>query len=375
MLYSLRYRLPLLALLALVLAPATAGATSTATVAVHVQKGDRGMLTLSPKAKRMLAKQRVRIAARKPGTHSKSSYALPAKSGRWNFSTGRGTVSLKGGLQLRSGRRTVNLGSVTFSRPAKGISQVTATLKGHKVKLFTVSGRARVKQSGLYETVTGLSARLAKPSVKLIDKLLHRSSLRSGELLGSFAVTVSRSSTTGTPPKGTTPPSGVTVTFGNPINTLLGGQNPIVAIVPGLGTTIPGVNGTQITLPLAGGSATAGFDDGTLTGTLPLSGGVTLDKGAISASLTDPDLTLGTGTEGSSLSFSVDGGPEVKAFSVDTSQIENSTTSNGSLDLKDLLATVSTEGAASLNTALGTDAFTTGQPIGGLTVIVPAKAS
>jgi hypothetical protein len=44
---------------------------------------------------------------------------------------------------------------------------------------------------------------------------------------------------------------------------------------------------------------------------------------------------------------------------------------NGTLDLSGLLATLSSEGAATLNTVLGQNVFTTGQPAGGLTLILP----
>ena len=40
-----------------------------------------------------------------------------------------------------------------------------------------------------------------------------------------------------------------------------------------------------------------------------------------------------------------------------------------------LLATLSSEAASSLNKLLGTNAFTTGMPIGGLTVILPQAPS
>jgi hypothetical protein len=379
MLRSLRFSVPLLILLVL---PTTASATTSATQAVHVQKGDRALLTLSAKGRRSLAKHRVQFVARKPGTRSKSSYSLPAKSGRWNFSTARGTASFRGTLQLRSGRRSLNLGSVSFSRPAKGATVLTAILRGHRVRLLRLTGRVRVKHNGAFETVTGLSARMAQASVKVINRLWHRRAVNTGELLGSFVVTVSSASASNSPASGTTrASSGVGVTFANQFASALGGPSSILPISPAspglpapLGTTtIPGADGAQITFPVAGGSAAAGFDRGTLTGTVPLSGGLTLDDGAASVSLTSPQLTLGTGTEGSALSFSVNGGPEAKVFSLDTSQLQKSLTSNGSLDLKGLLATLSTEGAASLNSALGTNAFTTGEPVGGLTVILPAQ--
>jgi hypothetical protein len=84
-----------------------------------------------------------------------------------------------------------------------------------------------------------------------------------------------------------------------------------------------------------------------------------------------PDVDAGTGTEGSSLSFQVNGGPEVKLFDLDTSMLEQAALPNGTLDLSGLLATLSSEGASSLNRALGQNVFTTGQPVGGVTLIVP----
>ena len=67
-----------------------------------------------------------------------------------------------------------------------------------------------------------------------------------------------------------------------------------------LGTTpIPVVDGTSVTLPLPTGNAGLSFDNGTVTGTIPLSGGIQLDNGQVSATITNPTLTLGTGTEGS----------------------------------------------------------------------------
>ena len=153
------------------------------------------------------------------------------------------------------------------------------------------------------------------------------------------------------------------------VTPLLPGSNGLPA--PLGTTTIPGADGSSLTLPLNGGTAGGSFNQGTLTGTIPLSGGLQLDNGAISASLTNPTLTLGTGTEGSSLSFQLNGGPALKLFNIDTSQLVQAATPNGSIDLQGLLATLSSEGASTLNTVLGTNAFTTGQPVGGLSVILP----
>jgi hypothetical protein len=154
---------------------------------------------------------------------------------------------------------------------------------------------------------------------------------------------------------------------------LLPGSNGLPAP---LGTTpLPGADGTSVSLPLDGSTASASFANGTLTGTIPLSGGLQLGNGALSVSLTNPQVTLGTGTEGSSLSFQVNGGPEIKLLDLDTSKLVQSALPNGTLDLRGLLATLSSEGASSLNKALGQNLFTTAQPVGGLTLIVPKPPS
>ena len=153
-------------------------------------------------------------------------------------------------------------------------------------------------------------------------------------------------------------------------------------LIAGLPPGVPGGGITGIVAPEGGGvcfipgSTSAGgvtIPPQRLRSELvvPLAGGIQLDNGQASVSLTNPTLTLGTGTEGSTLSFSLNGGPELKLLDIDTSQLVASATPNGGLDVKGLLATLSAQGASSLNKALGTDAFTTGQPIGGITVSLP----
>jgi hypothetical protein len=393
---SPRCRHLLLALLFALMLPLGAAAVAMATSGAGAQPANTATLTLSVKAKRALAHQHVSLRALPPATRWKSSYALPAGSGKWNFVTATGTLNLKGVLAIAVGKRSVKINSVTFTRPAKGAGQLTVKLAGHRVKLFTITGRARVKRAATSETISGLTAKLAKQGATRLDRVLHRHAVSTGQTLGSFTVTVSTSPINGAA-AGAAGPSGAAGTAGAPVTgasstgagleflpafrSLLGSTGlSVTPLVPGsnglpapLGTTtIPGLDGTGVTLPLNGSPATASFANGTLTGTIPLSGGLQIGNGTLSASLTNPQLTLGTGTEGSSLSFSVNGGPEVKLFDIDTSQLEQAALPNGTLDLNGLLATLSSEGAASLNTALGQNLFTTGQPVGGLSVIVPA---
>ena len=61
-------------------------------------------------------------------------------------------------LAIAVRKRSVKMNSVTFTRPAKGAGQLTVKVAGHKVKLFTITGRAHVKRSSTSETITGLTA-------------------------------------------------------------------------------------------------------------------------------------------------------------------------------------------------------------------------
>ncbi len=390
---SSRFRSLLIVVVFGLMVPAAAYA-ATNTTAVGSTAGSGATLTLSAKAKKSLTHEGVTFKATGPATSKKSSYALPASAGQWNFTNGTGTLNLKGVLHIALKKHSLNIKSVSFTRPAKGNGSVTANVAGHKAQLFTVTGKAKVKQSGVSETISGLTAKLTKQGANRINGALHSSAVKNGQSLGSFTVVVSNSpigagagagssSGAGTPVTGASS-SGVGLEFAPDFRSLLDSAGlSAVPIVPGsnglpgpLGATgLPGADGTSVSLPLAGGTAGAGFNQGTLTGTLPLQGGLQLDNGAASVSLTSPTLTLGTGTEGSSLGFSVNGGPEVKVFSIDTSALEQAATPNGGLDLNGLLATLSQEGAQTLNTALGQNVFTTGEPVGGISVIIPAASA
>ncbi|MGA8721480.1 MAG: hypothetical protein WB557_26000, partial [Solirubrobacteraceae bacterium] len=316
----------------------------------------------------------------------------PDSSGKWNFSKATGTLNLKGVLHVALGKRSVAMKSVMFTRPAKGNGQVTVKLAGHKVQLFTVTGKVHVKHSGATEILSGMTAKLTKAGATKLDKALNKSALSNGQSFGSFTVRVSTAPIAGSPSSGVPGASGVTPSSSSGVGlalapdfvSLLNSAGlsglPLVPASGGLPaplgtTTIPGADGSSVTLPLNRSTAGGSFDQGTLTGTIPLSGGLPLDNGAASVSLTNPELTLGTGTEGSALSFELNGGPEVKLFDIDTSQLEQAATPDGGLSLSGLEATLSSEGASSLNELLGQNVFTTGQPVGGLSVILPAAST
>jgi hypothetical protein len=373
--------------IALVLAPVALTKTKGKPVAVTAHAGDKASLTLTKATNRALKKAHVTIQALKPSTHKKSTITLPTKSGKWNFTAANGTLNLKGALRVKRGKRTQKLGTLVFSRGAKGGGQLTVKVRGKKVKLFDMAKKGvKAKTKGNRQTVSKFNATLTKQAAALLNKALKHKVFRAKQKIGTFQVTVSSTSAKTAPgagaPGAAAPTSGVGISFARALESLPGLSATPLGSASGtlpapLGTTpIPVADGTAVTLPLpTGGDGSLSFANGTLTGTLPLGGGIQLDNGAASVSLTNPVLTLGTGTDGSSLSASLNGGPEVKLFNIDTSKLVQSATPNGGLDLQGLLAELSSEGASSLNQALGTNAFTTGQPIGGLSVILPNPPS
>jgi hypothetical protein len=373
--------------IALVLAPValTKAKPKGKPVAVTAHAGDKATFTLNKATSRSLKKAHVTLQALKPSTHKKSTFSLPTKSGRWNFTTAKGTLNLKGALRVKRGKRSQKLGTLVFARGAKGGGQLTVKVRGKKVKLFDMAKKgAKAKTKGNRQTVSKFTVRLTKPAVKLLNKALKHKVFKNNQKLGTFQVTVSsikpkakpKAPAPGAP--GARPTSGVGISFARALSSVPGLSVTPLGSASGtlpapLGTTpIPVVDGSSVTLPLpTGGNADLSFDNGTLTGTIPLDGGFQLDNGAASVTVTNPTLTLGTGTDGSSLSASLNGGPAIKLLQLDTSKLVDSATPSGGLDLQGLMAELSSEGAASLNQLLGTNAFTTGQPIGGLTLILP----
>lgn len=355
--------------------PTLAAAAGNGNVALHPRAGDGATLTLPKKLQKAFTREHVTVRTQGKARRSKAAYSLPDKSGSWSFTSATGSIGLNGALVVHVRKHSVRIDALKFTRPKKGNGSISAVVAGKRLQLFVIKGRAKVKRSGKRETLTGLTASLTKAGAAKINKALHAKVVGARQSLGALTITVTNSGAT-VANKGL----GVSFTRAFQSATQAAGIT-VTPLPPGSGglpgpagtTSIPGADGTAVTLPIAGSTAGVAFDKGTLTGTVPLSGGLQLSNGAASVSLTNPVLTLGTGTEGSSLSFQLNGGPQVKLFDIDTSALQQAATPDGTIDLKGLLATLSTEGASSLNAALGTQAFTTSTPAAGLTLIVPAS--
>jgi hypothetical protein len=379
---------------------ASAATAATQTVTLKSTKGDQATITLNKATKRALAKNHISLKASKPASRKGNNAIFPQKSGKWNFSNTSGSVTYNGVTRFVRGKRSVKVTRLSFTRTLKGkksSASLVALLGKRKVTLLSLTGKVKVKLKGAKETVSGFTAKLSKRAAALLNSGLKHKAFKANQKLGSFslvltsrATLVTKPGAPGTPGAPAAPGSGapgVGFAFTPAVQTALDRSG--LSVTPlgpaarslsgGLsGVTLPVGDPSNVTVPGLGGApvASAGYDNGTLTATVPLSGGLELSNGTASVSLTNPVLSIGTGIDGSSgLYFSVDGGPELKLFDIDTAQLEAAATPNGELDLNGLLAEVSGEFAGTINQLAGRQAVQPGQVAGGLTLIVPSGAA
>jgi hypothetical protein len=397
----LTYRLSLaLAVGAVGLWSVSSAMAATKTVTLKSTKGDQATITLNKQTKNALKKNHIALKTNKPATRNGNNANFPEKSGKWNFSNTSGNVAYNGVTRFVRGNRSVKLTKLDFTRTVKGKKSsaiLTAFFGKKKVTVLSLTGKVKVKMKGAKETVSGLTAKLSKKAASLLNSGLKHKAFKANQKVGSFSLTLTSRATLVTKPlppgapgvPGTpgmnaagvglsfTPAfesaldsSGLSVTpLGPAANSILGGLS---------GVTLPLGNGTDVTVPGVGGApaASAGFDDGTLTASVPLAGGVQLSNGTASVTLTDPALSIGTGTDGSAgLSFSVNGGPEVKLFDLDTAKLEAAALPGGVLDLNGLVAELTSELSGTINQLAKQQIVSPGQAAGLLSTIVPSSAA
>jgi hypothetical protein len=386
-----------LALGALGLWSVSSATAATQQVTLKSTKGDQATITLNKQTKKALKKNHITLKTNKPAKRKGNNATFPEKGGKWNFSNTSGNVNYNGVTRFVSKKHSVKLTKLGFKRTVKG-KKSTATLTAFfgkkKVTLLTLSGKVKVKVKGAKETVSGFTAKLSKKAASLLDKGLKHKAFKAKQKLGSFSLTLTSKATLVTHPPASGAPGtpgastpGVALSFTPALQTLLQDSGLTAtplgpasgSILGGLsGVSLPILNGSGGTLPGTGGlpAASAGFDNGVLTASVPLDGGVQLSNGTVSATLTDPVLEIGTGTDGSSgLFLSINGGPEVKAFDIDTSKLLAAALPNGTLDLNGLGLELSSELAATINQLAGTQIVSPGQSAGLLNVIVPSSAT
>jgi hypothetical protein len=383
------------ALVALGLWSASSALAATQQVTLKSSTGDQATIKLNKQTKKALKKNHIALKTNKPAKRKGNNATFPEKGGKWNFSNTSGNVNYKGVTRFVRGKRSVKLTKLGFKRTVKG-KKSTATLSAFfgkkKVTLLTLTGKVKVKMKGNKETVSGLTAKLSKKAASRLNKGLKHKAFKANQKLGSFSLTLtSGAKLVTTPPGGAggvpgSSSAGVTLSFTPALQTAL--QDSGLSATPlgpaagsvlgGLsGVTLPILDGSGGTLPGTGGlpAASAGFDNGVLTASVPLDGGISLSNGTVSATLSDPVLQIGTGVDGSSgLYLSINGGPEVKAFHIDTNKLLAAALPNGALDLNGLGIELSNELAGTINNLAGQQIVAPGQAAGLLSLIVPSSA-
>ena len=385
-----------LALGALGLWSASSAAAATQQVTLKSAKGDQATITLNKQTKKALTKNHIALKTNKPAKRKGNNATFPEKGGKWNFSNTSGTVNYNGVTRFVRQKRSVKLTKLGFNRTVKG-KKSTATLSAFfgkkKVTLLTLTGKVKVKMKGAKETVSGFTAKLSKKAAGLLNKGLKHKAFKANQKLGSFSLTLTSRATLVTHPPAPGAPGapgsgtpGVAVAFTPAFETAL--QDSGLSVTPlgpaagsvlgGLsGVTLPVLDGSSGTVPGTGGlpAASAGFDNGVLSASVPLDGGVQLSNGSVSATLSDPVLQIGTGTDGSSgLFLSINGGPEVKAFDIDTNKLVAAALPDGALDLNGLVVELSSELSGTINNLAGQQIVAPGQAAGLLSLIVPSSA-
>lgn len=386
-----------LALGALGLWSVSAAFAATSTVTLKSARGDQATITLNKQTKKAFKKNHIALKTHKPAKRKGSHATFPEKGGKWNFSNSSGSVNYNGVTRFVRGKRSVKLTKLSFTRKVKGrksTATLTAFFGKKKVTLLTLTGRVKVKVKGNRETVSGFTAKLSRRAASLLNKRLKHKAFRANQKIGSFSITLSTRATLVTrplPPGAPGTPGanspGVGLAFTPAFDQLLGASGLSVtplgpaanSILGGLsGVTLPVGDPSSVTVPGIGGTpaASAAFENGTLTASVPLAGGLDLSKGDVSVSLTNPVLSIGTGIDGSSgLYVSINGGPEVKAFDIDTNKLVAAALPNGTLDVNGLVTELSNELSTTLNQLAGQQITSPGQAAGLLSLIVPSSAA
>ena len=156
---------------------------------------------------------------------------------------------------------------------------------------------AKAKTKGNRQTISKFNVTLTKQAATLLNKALRHKVFRAKQKLGSFRGDGQQHDDTGEPAPGAGAP-GTVATSGVGVSVREGAQKrarPVgdsawVDIGRAAGTARTtrsrSLDGSSVTLPLPSGDAGLSFANGTVTGTIPLSGGIQLDNGQVSATIT-----------------------------------------------------------------------------------------
>jgi hypothetical protein len=327
--------------------------------------GGRTALTLTAGGKKVLKKKHVKLAARKPGSTSGRTYRLPVKSGsKFDFGNNRGTLTQRGSLRFKHGRRTAVISGLKITLGKNG--KVVAKVGGKKMTLAVLSrSKQRVRSSRANRSVGNIRFRLTKKAAKRINRKLRVKAVGARKPIGSLGVRVHKPATgaPGTGPATDAPTTGAAkIGFGPGVSSQLEDAGLQPSALPGADQLPDGT----LNLPVAG----ATIDPQTGTGTVDLSGGIQLGEGDHAVTIDNPQIVINADSQGA-LYANVNG-VRVKLAELEGSGL-NELLQQGATELSNLLVTLSPEGAAALNEAGGISLFVPGTPFGDISLTLPSS--
>jgi hypothetical protein len=335
---------------------------SQAQAAPSKVSGGQTTLTLTAKSKKVLKRHHIKLVARKPGAAKGRSYRLPVKGGKYDFGTNRGTLSQRGSLRLKRGKRVVSITGLKVTLGKK--SKVVAKVNGRKMTLAVLKrNRQKVKSSSANRSVSRIKFRVTKAAAKRINKRLHGRAFSGRGSLGKLAVRVRKPASNGAAPAApandTT--SAAKIGFAPGVSQALAENDLAPSALPGADQLPDG----SINLPVTA----VNFDPQTGTGTVDLSGGLSLGQGENAVTIDHPQIILNANESGL---YAEVNGMRVKLANLDESGLAEALQS-GSKQLSDLLMSLSPEGAAALNQAGGISLFVPGTPFGDVSLTLPSS--
>jgi hypothetical protein len=334
---------------------------SQAQAAPSKVNGGRTTLTLTAKSKKVLKRHHIKLVARKPGSASGRSYRLPVKNGKYDFGSNRGTLTQRGSLTFKRGRRTVRISGLTVTLGKR--SKVVAKVGGRRTTLAVLlRNKQKVKSSGANRSVTRIKFRITKAAAKRINRKLRGRAFSGRGSLGNLSVRLRKPATSGTTtaaPNDTT--SAAKIGFAPGVSQALAENDLAPSALPGADQLPDGT----ISLPVSA----VDFDPQTGTGTVDLAGGINLGKGDNAVTIDHPQIVLNGNEAGL---YAEVNGIRVKLANLDQSGLAEALQS-GAKQLSDVLMSLSPEGAAALNEAGGISLFVPGTPFGDISLTLPSS--
>jgi hypothetical protein len=325
-------------------------------------KGGQTTLTLTAKAKKALKKRHIKLVATKPGKAKGSSYTLPLKNGKYDFKTNRGTVNQGGSLRFKKGKKVVKITGLKITLGKK--SKVVGKVGGRKMTLATLArNKQKVKSSASKRSVTRIQFKITKAAAKRINKKLRGRAFSGGQFgTLSLRLNMPKNSGAGTSPVAPTDTtSAAKIGFAPGVSGALAENGLTPSALAGAAMLPDGA----ISLPVMG----ANIDPKTGTGTIDLTGGITLGSGENAVNIDHPQIVVNGDQTGL---YAQVNGLRVKLAGLENSGL-NEALQSGAKQVSDLLVQLSPEGAAALNQAGGVSLFVPGTPFGDLSLTLPSS--